>query len=74
MSRLFEYFKELLFALFLAFFFLSIIAASIQRVREKELWETPLLPVLAILWGGWVLLFFIWAALLLMGWAPPMKP
>lgn len=37
-------------ATFFAFFVLSIIVGIIQHVRKRELWDTPALPVLMLLW------------------------
>ncbi len=70
MVRLFEYFKELFFALFFSFFILSIVAGIIQRVRGKAEDENPLTPMLFVLGLGCMLLFFIWMALWLIGLAP----
>ena len=37
-------------AAFLVFFVLSIVVGIIQHIRKRELWDTPALAVLMLLW------------------------
>jgi hypothetical protein len=70
MSRLFEWFRELLQALFLIFFFLSIFIGINEFVRKKEVGDKSAMPILAAFWAFWLLLFFIWLALWRFGLVP----
>jgi len=45
-----DYATYALMAAFLAFFALSIVVGIIQHVHKRELWDTPALPVLMLLW------------------------
>ena len=67
---MFEVYKDLFYALFLASLFLSTTTAIVQRVEGKEWWDTPLVLVQFVLWWSWLFSFAVGIALWLIGVVP----
>jgi len=54
-ARWFNLAADIWVLLFAASFLLSIVVGAIQMFRGKEIWDTPLLPLMVILHFAWVL-------------------
>jgi hypothetical protein len=59
MARWIDHARDAWELVFAAAFVLSIIAGAIQHFRGRELWESPMLPVIAALHFLWVLPFIL---------------
>lgn len=66
LSRLFEYAGNAWLLIFAAYVLLCVVVGVVEGWRKKELWESPAISQVVILWLAWVLPFVV--AAMIVGW------